>query len=98
MTSDDEWWPDHFSVLAQLVADDHVLSRCLCGAGFHGTYDDFTAWRRTHRCPPGSVGAWPKCPDCGSTSRACVTVNETRRGRGVAGWHKSRLAIYEGAR
>ena len=47
--------------------------------------------KRWHRCPPGTPGALPTCPDCRATGRRCKRPS----GHGAAEWHAARRLVFE---
>jgi NAD-dependent SIR2 family protein deacetylase len=54
------------------------------------TMVEATEHKRAHRCPPGCMAAFPRCPTCGSTRMGC---KELPRGQ----WHISRKVAEEKA-
>lgn len=94
MSEPDDWFPDPYSITCRVDHRDHVDGTCLCGARFHGVYLDVSDWRREHRCPAGSVGAYPRCPECGATGRSCVT-DKGGRGRSIVSWHEARVEAFK---
>lgn len=89
----DGWHPDRYAIAEHLDSDERVHARCCCGATAVLNYAAYRRWRASHRCPPGSWGAWPECPECGATRRVCRT-ERGGPGSGIREWHPQRVEVY----
>lgn len=91
------WFPPRGAVSLAGATDPKTgergwLARCSCcgwqAAG--GVKAAVADEKRFHRCPPGTEGAVPMCPDCGSTAKRCRWDDDP----GCVYWHPHRVASY----
>lgn len=88
------WYPPRGSVTISRVPLELVLHEADCGACFQTFRSVKTGcqeWKRNHTCPPGTDGALPQCPSCGSKSKRCKRAS----GWDADGWHAERRDAYD---
>jgi len=68
--------------------------------GFHypspeysSTRTDADQQKQWHRCPAGTIGAFPTCPVCKSTGKACRNL----LGNPQSAWHEPRIQVWADA-
>ena len=86
------WFPLEGMVTVQAGP---AISCAACGTVENAaTKPNALRMRDRHRCPPGTQGAVPRCPVCGSTGPSCVLLG------GIAApmWHVERDDLAKAAR
>ena len=64
--------------------------RCeVCLRSFVSGKSGCVEWKRNHRCPPGTAGAAPVCPECRATGKHC----KTPAGSPMRVWHPGRIDV-----
>lgn len=58
------------------------------------TAEEAEVRKRTHRCPVGTVGAFPTCPVCKATGKLC---RNSRTLKPQPEWHEIRIGIWADA-
>lgn len=73
------------------------IARCTCCGWtypepqYSSTRGDAEDQKRWHRCPVGTVAAFPQCPTCGATGKGCRWDGFSKS---VTDWHHTRIDLY----